>query len=489
MITPAVPRYVLEGIASAVFDVFERRRAANLKTIPLAFDQWLPAVSPELNWQWPYIRYVRAHLDRITDGDIRKLMIMLPPRHGKSQLATIRYPAYRLECNPRLKIIVGAYNQTLANKFSRRARRIAESRLRLSDERTAVEDWETQAGGGYRAVGVGGGIVGQGGDLIIMDDPVKNREEAESQTYRDNVWDWYSNDLYTRQEPGCSFILIMTRWHKDDLAGRILASDDGPNWTVITLPAEAEPGDPLGRAIGEPLCPDRYDREALADFRRTLARDYQALYQQSPQARDGGMFKEHWLSLVDAVPAEARRVRWWDRASTAGGGDYTAGVLVAYAQGLWFIEDVMRGQWSGGERDRIIYTTAESDQARYVRVDYWTEQEPGSSGKDKAADFVRMLAGYSANAEPATGSKEVRADALSKQAEWGNVKVKRAAWASAFIAEMLDFPNGQHDDQVDAAASAFNKLIKAPVPISAGGAESGKRNPHARRPKSSWAGR
>ena len=413
-------------------------------------------------------------------------MIAMPPRHGKSQLATIRYPVYRLEYDPELRVIIGAYNQTLANKFSRRSRRIAESRLQMSDERIAVEDWDTAKGGGMRAVGVGGGIVGQGGSLIIIDDPVKNREEAESQTYRDKVWDWYSNDIYTRQEPHCAFILIMTRWHKDDLAGRILAGDDGPNWTVISLPAEAEPGDPLGRKLGDALCPERFDREALADFRRTLARDYQALYQQRPQAREGGMFKEHWLPLVDAVPAEALRVRWWDRASTPGGGDYTAGVMVARSGGVWFIEDVIRGQWSGGERDRIILSTATLDRERYGKVEFWTEQEPGSSGKDKAADFVTMLAGFSANAEPSTGSKEIRADAMSKQAEWGNVKIKRAVWSSAFIAEMLDFPNGAQDDQVDAASSAFNKLAQTIPPAASGSSE--HRPTHARRPKSSWQG-
>lgn len=387
-------------------------------------------------------------------------MIFMPPRHGKSELAAIRYPAYRLEARPDMRIIVGAYNQTLANKFSRRTRRICEARVGLSKERAAVEDWETEAGGGLRAVGVGAGITGQGGDLIVIDDPVKSREEAESSAYRERVWDWYTNDLYTRQEPGCAMILIMTRWHKDDLAGRILASDDGPNWQVVSLPAEAEEDDPLGRAVGEALCPDRFTLAQLADIKRVLARDYYALYQQRPTAREGGMFKSHWLPLCDEVPYQARRARWWDRAATDGDGDYTAGVLLAQADGLWYVEDVRRGQWSSGERDRIIIDTAEKDAMRYGEgaVEQWTEQEPGSSGKDKALDFVRMLAGHRANAWPSTGSKALRAESLSKQAEWGNVRVKRAGWTGAFLDEMLDFPSGAHDDQVDAASAAFNRL-------------------------------
>jgi predicted phage terminase large subunit-like protein len=426
------------------------------------FQRWLRSVSPMFEWEWPHLVHVRQQLDAVTNGALKKLMIFLPPRHGKSELCTIRYPAFRLEVGQTqgqpTRVIVGAYNQTLANKFSRRTRRIVEERLGLSSERSAVEEWETPNGGSLRAVGVGAGITGQGGDLIVIDDPVKSREEADSPAYRDRVWDWYTNDLYTRQEPGCAMVLIMTRWHKDDLAGRILASDDGPHWTVINLPAEAEENDPLGRQVGEALCPDRFDLAQLADIKRVLARDYFALYQQRPQAREGGMFKEHWLPLCEAVPRDAVRVRWWDRAATAGGGDYTAGVLMALADGVYFVEDVVHGQWSSGERDRVILDTARKDQMRYGDVEIWAEQEPGSSGKDKALDFVKMLAGFRVNAEPSTGSKVARAEALSKQAEWGNVRVLRAAWTSKFINEMTDFPTGAHDDQVDSASGGFNKL-------------------------------
>jgi len=443
----------------------------------------LPAISPELNWSWPYIRYAREHLDRITSGELRKLMIFMPPQHGKSALATIRYPVWRLQREPRLRVIVGAYNQFLSEKFSRQARRLASYCMQLSPERTAAYDWETRFGGGMRAAGVGSGVTGIGGDLIIIDDPVKSREEAESQAYRDRVWDWYSNDLYTRQGPDCAFILIMTRWHGDDLAGRILDSDDGSNWTVISLPAEAEPGDPLGRTAGEPLCPARFDLAALADFRMTLGRDYYALYQQQPRAREGGMFKEHWLPLIDAVPTHAARVRWWDQAATEAGGDFTAGILVAYADGIVYIEDVIRGQWAAGERDAIIRHTAEKD-AMYGLITYWGEQEPGASGKDAARAFTKLLAGYPVNTEPTTGSKEIACQPLASQAQAGNVRVKRAAWSSAFIAEACDFPSGKHDDQIEAAARAFNKLTRYPTPAS--GTNTELRRVHAARLRSSW---
>ena len=468
-------------MATAAWEQALSEKIANRTT----FADWLTRISPELHWDWPYIRYAREHLDRITSGEIYKLMIFMPPQHGKSALATIRYPVYRLERDPSLRVIVGAYNQFLSEKFSRQARRLASYRMQLSPERTAAYDWETQQGGGMRAAGVGSGVTGIGGDLIIIDDPVKSREEAESQAYRDRVWDWYSNDLYTRQGPDCAFILIMTRWHRDDLAGRILDSDDGTSWTVISLPAEAEPGDPLGRAIGEALCPARFDGAALEDFRRTLGRDYHALYQQQPQAREGGMFKEVWLlPLVDAVPASAQHVRWWDKGATAGGGDPTAGVLVAYAGGITYIEDVVRGQWAAGERDAIIRRTAEKDAEIYGPVTYWGEQEPGASGKDAAAAFVKLLAGFPVYTEPTTGSKETACDPLASQAEAGNVRVKRAAWSSAFIAEACDFPSGKHDDQIESAARAFNKLARYPAPAS--GTNTEARQIHAPKPRSVW---
>lgn len=425
-----------------------------------ALADWLARIAPAYNWQWPYLRHVIAQLERVTRGECKRLMLFLPPRHGKSELATVRYPVYRLAYAPTQRVIIGAYNQTLANTFSRKARKVAEQiGLPLSQERHAAEQWETTAGGGLLAVGVGAGVTGHGADLIVIDDPVKSREEAESEAYRARVWDWYTNDLYTRLQPGGAIVLIMTRWHGDDLAGRILRSQSAPDWTVVSLPAEAESGDALGRAEGEALNPDRFPLSELAGIKSVLGRSYYALYQQSPRPREGGMFKEHWLPLVDAVPAVAHRVRWWDKAATEADGDYTAGVLVAQADGIFYVEDVVRGQWASGERDKIIRLTAEKDKAQHGDVRYWSEQEPGSGGKDQAAAFVRLLVGYSARTEPSTGSKEVRADPLAAQAQAGNVKVKRAAWTSAFIAEMLDFPSGVHDDQVDAVAGAFNKCV------------------------------
>lgn len=421
---------------------------------------WLATVSPEYNWRWPYLRHVVERLDAVTAGEIRRLMLFLPPRHGKSELATIRYPVFRLARRPSMRVVVAAYNQALANRFSRKARRLAEHHFKLAGDRSAVEEWETAAGGAFRAVGVGGGVTGQGADLIVIDDPVKSREEAESAVYRERVWDWYRDDLYTRLEPSGAIILIMTRWHQDDLAGRILASDDGPAWAVVNLPAEAEADDPLGRFVGEALNSERYPVSELAKIRQVLGEySYHALYQQRPRPRDGALFKTHWLPLVEAVPAQARRVRWWDKASVAGGGDYTAGVLMAEAAGILYVEDVVRGRWSPGERDRIIRATAEADRER-GSVEVWGPQDPGQAGVVDAQAFTRLLSGFIVRTERETGDKAVRAMPLAAQAEAGNVRVLRGRWSGAYIAELTEFPAGANDDQVDASSGAYSKLVR-----------------------------
>jgi hypothetical protein len=194
----------------------------------------------------------------------------------------------------------------------------------ISDERTAVSDWETAIGGGLRAVGVGGGVTGRGADLIVIDDPVKSREEANSQAYRDRVYDWFRDDLYTRQEPGAAMLLILTRWHLDDLAGRILASPDGSERTTVTLPALAEANDLLGRAEGQALWPVRYDEMELARIRGTLGSSFESLYQQRPSALEGAIFKREWWRYFREQPKFSRIVQSWDTAfKTAEANDYS----------------------------------------------------------------------------------------------------------------------------------------------------------------------
>jgi predicted phage terminase large subunit-like protein len=423
------------------------------------YQNWLKKVSPSWIWNWNYQVYIQQYLDKITDGEIKRLMLFVPPRHGKSEMVTVRYPVYRLKRDPGIRVIFGAYNQTLAEKFSRKSRKIARDQLSLSRERTAAEDWETEAGGGVRAVGVGGGITGQGGDLIIIDDPVKSRKEANSKTYRDTVYDWYTDDLYTRLEPNAAIILIMTRWHEDDLAGRILASEDGPNWTVINLPAEAEKDDPLSREPGEALCPDRYPLSELIKIKRVLGKSYYALYQQRPMEQEGDKFKRSWFELISKLPAAFdATVRYWDKASTKDGGDYTAGVLMGRLGETYYVLDLVRGQWSTGERDQKIRETAIADRERWGHVVTVFEQEPGSSGVDAARSMAKILDGFTVKTDKVTGDKALRADPFASQAEFGFVKVYRGHWFDDWIDEITSFPNGAHDDVVDASSGAYNQI-------------------------------
>lgn len=263
---------------------------------------------------------MRRHLEAGFAGETDRLMFACPPRHGKSEQNTIRVPAYLIEHRPDTRCITACHTRALAAKFSRRTRSICrDGGIGMSRERYSADDWETQAGGGLRAVGVGGAIAGVGGQFIAIDDPVKSRADAQSAAYRAMCWDWYTDDIVTRLEPGwvSLIVLTMTRWHEDDLAGRILASEEASDWRVVNLPALAEPGDPLGRAEGEALCPERYDERKLDRLRRILGASFYALYQGRPQALEGNIIKREWIRYWSEHPPEEflMVVQSWDTAS------------------------------------------------------------------------------------------------------------------------------------------------------------------------------
>lgn len=422
-------------------------------------------------------------LDQVVNGDIRRLMISAPPQHGKSELVSVRLPAFWLGNRPDEPVILASYAASLAASKSRHARAVVESKAfeRLFGVRTrrdsrAVDHWEIEGRrGGMLAVGVGGPITGHGAMLGLIDDPVENWEQAQSQTYRDKVWEWYRTTFRTRVWEGGTIVLVMTRWHPDDLAGRILA-DQAAEWTVLRLPALAEgqaerdennrylglpagQADPIGRGDGEPLCPGRFSKEALLALKRDVGSvAWAGEYQGVPRAPEGNRFKREWFKIVDAIASGARYVRYWDKAGTAAGGDYTAGVLMAAQGGQYWIVDVVRGQWSALQREQVMKQTSEVDRQRYGHVTTWMEEEGGSGGKESAEASVRALAGFAVRCERVTGSKEVRAEPLAAQCEAGNVLLVRGNWNGAFIDEITAFPNGTNDDQVDGASGSFNKL-------------------------------
>lgn len=411
-------------------------------------------------------RLDRAILETLDGVDgIRRLLVMMPPRHGKSELCSKFLPAWFLGRYPDRRVMLTSYEGAFAAEWGRKARDV----LREHGERVfgvsvarcpaAAAAWEVEGhAGGMQTAGVMGPLTGRGADLLIVDDPVKNAEEAASSTIREKTWEWWTSTAYTRLEPDGAAIVIQTRWHEGDLAGRLLSEmgQHGEQWRVVLLPAIDE--------VGEALWPERFPLSRLEGIRRTMGSYYwSALYQQRPTPAEGGKFKREWFSIVDQLPAGiTTAVRYWDKAGTEGGGDYSVGCLIAKAgnreNATFYVVDVVRGQWSDLKREEEMLHCAAVDAARFKNYAVWLEQEPGSGGSDSARASIRRLAGYAVRADRVTGSKEVRAAPLAAQFEAGNVRLVRGGWNSVFIDELCVFPNGSHDDQVDAAAGAFNRV-------------------------------
>lgn len=260
---------------------------------------WYKESTPHFTWTWPYQLRIIEELEKVTSGETDKLMVFMPPRYGKSALITERFPIYRLERNPSLKIGIGCHSQKLAQRFGRRARSLAVQRgIPLSRESRSVREWETTLDGVFRAFGVGSPPTGEGFQLLVLDDLIRDYQEAYSEIYRDRVWDWLVSDVYTRREPKCKMIMVMHRWRVDDIADRVLNSPDGKNWKIISFPALAEEDDILGREVGEPLCPARFGVSDILSAKRLMtSHDFSARYQQKVIPSEGANFNRQWFGL------------------------------------------------------------------------------------------------------------------------------------------------------------------------------------------------
>jgi predicted phage terminase large subunit-like protein len=428
------------------------------------FGKWLEETRPYWNWKPIHFRYSRWFLNKVTQGHLKKLMIFEPVRHGKTEQNTIGYGGYRMELTPSMNTLVVAHTQTLATKISRKIKKLVADRIPLAKDKRSGPEWETEAGGSLRAVGAAGIGGGYGADLILMDDVIKNRKEANSPTYRDRMWESWKDDISTRLHPGGAVVMTFTRWHEDDLAGRILDSEDGPNWTVVKLPALAEKDDPLGRLPGEALWPEQWSKEYLESRQMEMGESFEPIYQQNPTPPGGKMFKRHWFTQrYTELPSGCKFVRYWDKAGTKQGtGAATAGVLMARTpQGKFVICDVVWGRWEADEREQVILTTAQMDG---TRTKVWIEQEPGSGGKESAHSTVKHLTshGYRCQAESVHGDKTLRAEPMQGNASVGNIILLEDSplrpWIKRFLDELTTFPMGKMKDQVDAASGAFNKL-------------------------------
>ncbi len=411
------------------------------------------------NW---HHELLASKLEAVARGEIKRLVVSMPPRHGKSELATVRFAPWLLTQRPQASIITATYSGEFADDLGRKARAVLEMpdygalwpRSALSADSRAVSRWQTVSGGSYFAVGVGGPLTGRGADLLLIDDPHKSRAEAESKVLRDAVYDWFRSTAFTRLEKGGAVVIIMTRWHQDDLVGRVLA--EGEPWEVLSLPAIAEVPDDY-RQVGDALWPDKYPAEALGAIRSVVGeREWAALYQQRPAPLEGALFKPDALELIDAEPAGVEWVRAWDLGATANGGDPTVGVKLGMWNGRPVIADVVRLQGSPDEVERVLVATASRD-GRDCEVDL--PQDPGQAGKAQVQYLTRCLAGYRVSSSTESGDKVRRAEPLAAQVNVGNALLVRGAWNRDFIEELRMFPNGSHDDQVDAASRAFSRFV------------------------------
>lgn len=400
----------------------------------------------------------------------KRLMVFMPPRHGKSEVTSKKFPAWFLGRNPDLEVIMSSYAADLAYDFSRIARDTLQEwgpklwGVDVAEGNSGVTRWGIHGTrGGFTAAGVGGPITGRGASLAIIDDPFKNWEEAQSKVIRDKVWEWYRSTLRTRLAPGGAIVLVMTRWHDDDLAGRLLAaaaSGEGEEWEVISLPAMAEENDPLGRDLDEVLWPERFPPQEYELMKKAVGSHiWVALYQQRPSPADGGILKRGWWKFYK-VPVEKfdEVLQSWDCTfKDADSSDFVVGQVWGRAGPDKYLLDQVRARMDLPTTLMAIRTmTAKWPQAHAKLV------EDKANGPAVIQMLQREVAGLIAvNPE---GGKIVRASAVSPHIEAGNVFLPDpsiAPWIHDFIEESAAFPNGAHDDQVDAMTQALNRMLSA----------------------------
>ena len=425
--------------------------------------------------KWQLARHLdmlnRAFL-RVCAGQTKRLIITMPPRHGKSEYISRYAPAWYLGVYPENEVIITSYGAELAQGFSRKARDLLAEHgptvfgTRVSSSSSAANRWGIAGtDGGCISAGVGGPVTGRGGNLIIVDDVIKEAGEAMSANHLAKIWEWYKSTLYTRLQPDGAIIIVMTRWSKADLAGRLLEAMSEPEqdqWKVLNLPAIAEENDALGRDVGEALWPQTWPLDKMEQRKTVLGPHwFNALYQQHPFAEAGAMFKEHWFEMVDAVPAEGQALRWWDLAGTAPkqgrDPDWTIGLKLRKRGHLCYVEHVARMRDNPGAVEELVIKTAEDDG---YGVAIRMGEDGGQAGKDQIRRYAQALGMRDFAGVRETGSKEIRANAVSAEARAGNVKILRAPWNTPFMNCVAEFPFGAHDDDVDALSGAFNELSK-----------------------------
>lgn len=427
---------------------------------------------PDYQFNWHHL-LLCSYLDKFLNGEIKKLAVFMPPQHGKSELVSRRLPAYILGKYPKKKIVGASYSADLSSAFNRDVQRVIDSEefFQLFPE-TKLQESGTRGNhlrnadifeivkhrGFYKSVGVGGSLTGTPADISIIDDPVKDAMDAYSQRIRDNVWEWYVSVLKTRLHNDSQQLLTMTRWHEDDLAGRLLALEN--DWTVLMLPAikvdDSNKEDP--RQIGEALWPKRHSLQRLHEAKELSQKTFSSLYQQSPINEGGNIIKSEWLEVIDFEPANNSPVLFVaDTAYTAKTSNDATGIIAfKIINNDIYILNVYNLRLEFPQLcDKIKEVWAEN--GANVMSRFYVE--PKASGKS-IVQQLKAVSGINIIEDKAPESDKVtRLHAISSVFETRRVKIKKALWNDLFIHQLTSFPNGQHDDLVDCAIMAVDKLV------------------------------
>ena len=421
-------------------------------------------------------RWKRArHLDLLCElledverGDLTQLIITMPPRHGKSMTVTESFPSWFIGKDPERRVIEVSYGSDLAQRFGRNNRRKIDEfgkdifDITISRDNASVTNWGIEGhSGGMISAGIGGAITGHGADLLIIDDPIKNRQEAESITYRENIWSEWQDTLSSRLHPGGRVIIIMTRWHEDDLVGRILAkSPEG--WTVINLPAIAEENDIIGREEGQALWPERYDNKWCANKKASLgSRSWESLYQGHPHPAEGNLFKasmfKHYKIVSNCYNVEGKiydkeQCKIFQTCDVAGSmkssADYfVLGTFAICPNSELLVLDIFRERLEGPDQPALIMKKFQEYKPLMIGV------ESANMGLTLYQQLRRMGLPV-VELKPET-DKFTRAIPAAARYEAGTIfHLENSHWLNDLETELLSFPNGAHDDQVDVISYA-----------------------------------
>ncbi|HYG67585.1 MAG TPA: phage terminase large subunit [Anaeromyxobacteraceae bacterium] len=435
----------------------------------LSRGRWIPA---------RHLLFIAQVLVALLVGRHKRVILSVPPRHGKSELASHWLPVWALELWPWMRIILTSYEARFASRWGRTVRDTIQTNgrelnVRVSRKSSAANQWDTTAGGGMLTAGVGGPITGWGANLFLIDDPFKNADQANSQLYRDKVWEWWQSTAYTRIEPfrdgreGVA-LLTMARWHEDDLAGRLerFGDEGGEPWHVIRLPALADDvDDPLGRRIGEALWPERRSEEQLLNIKTAIGSYYfDALFQERPAPESGDIFKRDAWRFYSKLPDLFRFelfVVSWDMSFDDKGKDpsYVVGQVWGKLGGDFYLVDQVRAQLNFPATKLTVRTFSAKHPYAALKL-----VEDKANGPAIIAELARSVPGL-VPVNP-MGDKVARARAVSPLQESGNIFLpspELAPWIHDFVAEAAAFPNGQHDDQVDSMTQALIRLNGVPV--------------------------